>query len=220
MVCLNVPLLMLSNLVTFLSFSPVLDLDHRVLSPFVMSPVWSEGLTGMSLSPSRLEWQPLVEQSVFIASSSSPMSVWLGNECNWSFWYQWCVGPRVACGEGFLRSVPHHSLLELVKPRRRDLLGIIKPSSGKWKSDRLKQSCKCFMVWVIWKRPERCGYCSLWVFTGVILFNPVKKTHFNLGNLTHGKLRWKGNMANMQPVDWTKWKSFWEFCHLSQQHID
>lgn len=159
--------------------------------------VWSVGLalTGMSLSLSRVEWQPLVVQSVFIASSSSPKSVRLGNECNWSFWYQWCVRPCVACGEGFLRSVPHHPLLELVKPRRRDLLGIIEPSSGKWKSDRPKQSCKCFVLWVNWKRPKKtecCGYCSLWVFTGVILFYPVKKTHFNLGNLTHGKLRWKG----------------------------
>lgn len=62
------------------------------------------------------------------------------------FWYQWCAGLCVACGEGFRRSVPHHSLLELVKPRRRDLLGIIKPTSGKWKSDWPKQSCKCFML--------------------------------------------------------------------------
>ncbi len=170
--------------------------------------VWSFGLalTGMSLSLSRVEWQPLVVQTVFIASSSSPRSVWLGNECNWSFWYQWCVGPRVACGEGFLRSVPHHSLLELVRPRRRDLLGIIKPSSGKWKSDRPKQSCKCFMLWVNWKRPkktERCGYCSLWVFTGVILFYPVKKTHFNLGNLTHGKLRWKSLRQTCSQNEWS-----------------
>lgn len=112
--------------------------------------VWSFSLnqTGMSLSVSRVEWQPLVVQSVFIASSSSPKSVWLGNECNWAFCYQWCVGPRVACGKGFLRSVPHHSLLELVKHRRWDLLGIIKPSSGKWKSDWPKQSCKCFMLGV------------------------------------------------------------------------
>lgn len=159
--------------------------------------VWSFGLdkTGMSLTFSRVEWQALVLQSVFIASSSSPRSVWSRNECNWSFWYQCCVGPRVACGEGSQRSVPHHSLLELVKPRRRDLLGIIKASSGKWKLDRPKQSCKCFMLWVNWKKPkktERCGYYSLWVSTGVILFYAVKKTHFNLGNLTHGKLRWKG----------------------------
>ena len=131
---------------------------------FFMTVVWSKDLkfwsfgldqVGMSLALSRVEWQPLVVQSVFIASSSSPQSVRLGNECNWSFWYQCCVGPRVACGEGFLRSVPHHSLLELVKPRRQDLLGIIKPSSGKWKSDRPKQSCKCFMLWVNWKRPEK-----------------------------------------------------------------
>lgn len=36
------------------------------------------------------------------------------------------------------KSVPHHSLLELVRPGKRDLFGIIRPSSGKWKSDQQK----------------------------------------------------------------------------------
>lgn len=117
----------------------------------------------MSPSLPSVEWQPLVLQSVFITSSSFPKSVQLGSECNWSFWYQWCAGPRVACGKGFLKSVPHHSLLELAKPKRQGLLGIIKPSSGEWKSDRPKQSCKCFVLHVNWKRPktERTGFCSL-----------------------------------------------------------
>lgn len=39
----------------------------------------------MSHSFSRLEWQPLVVRSVFVASSFSPRSMRSGNECNWSF---------------------------------------------------------------------------------------------------------------------------------------
>lgn len=48
---------------------------------------WSFGLdqTGMSHSFSRVEWQPLVVRSVFVASSFSPRSMRSGNECNWSF---------------------------------------------------------------------------------------------------------------------------------------
>lgn len=44
--------------------------------------LWSRS---MSHSFSRLEWQPLVVQSVFVASSFSPRSMRSGNECNWSF---------------------------------------------------------------------------------------------------------------------------------------
>lgn len=156
----------------------------------------------MSPSPSRVEWQPLVVQSVFIASSSSPKSVWLGNECNWSFWYQWCVGPRVACGDGFLRSVPHRSLLELVKPRRRNLVGIIKPSFREMEIRPAKAKLQVLHVvselektWVDW---------MLWLllpFAGVILFYPVKETLFNLGNLTPGKLRWKGPWQTCSPKE-------------------
>lgn len=140
--------------------------------------VWSSSLNlpGMSLSLSRVEWQPLVAQSVFIASSSSPKSVWLENGCNWAFWYQWCVGPRVARGQGFLRSVPHHSLLELVKPRRQDLLGISKASWGKWKSEQPKQSYKGFVLGVNWKRPRREAACSFSLgfhMCAVILLRPV-----------------------------------------------
>lgn len=97
-------------------------LSHFILTQYGLQVLsFGPNLTEMSLSVSRVEWQPLVVQSVFIASLSSPRSVWLGNECNWSFWCQWRVGLLVACGKGFLRSVPHHSLLELVKPWRRDL---------------------------------------------------------------------------------------------------
>lgn len=103
------------------------------------------------------------------------------------------------------RSVPHHSLLELVKPRRWDLLGIIKPSSGKWKSDGQSEAASAVMVWVIWKRPKKTecrGYCSLWVFVRVILFNPVKKTHFKLGYLTKGKLSSTGIWQTCSLNDW------------------
>lgn len=44
------------------------------------------------------------------------------------------------------------------------------------------------------KKTEHSGYFSLWVSTGGILFYMVKKTHFNLGNLTHGRLNEKANV--------------------------
>lgn len=165
----------------------------------------------MSLSLSRDEWQPLVERSVFVASSSRPKSVWLGNKCNRSFWYQWCVGLRVACGRGFLRSVPHHSLLELVRPRKWDLLGITKALLRQMEI----RPASCYEWTGNGRRRPNAVVIVTFRFLPLILFNPVERTHFNLGNLTLGKFQWISPWQTCSPKR-MEWKKSGRVCHLSQ----
>lgn len=123
---------------------------------------WSFTLAemGMSLCFFKVEWQPLVVWHVFIASSFSPRSVRLGNECNESFWYQWCVGPCVACGKGFSEisapslPVETRQTLEMGSVRNyQPLLGQMEMRQVKAKLQELHIECEMERVltdWWLW----------------------------------------------------------------------
>lgn len=127
------------------------------------------------------EWQPLVVHSVFIASSSSPKCVW--------FWEFSVIDSFGIGGVLDLRSLWQRVFWDLCPitpcwnssdPRDGNLGGIMKPTSGKWKSERPEPSCKCFVFdWTgkDLKGSQRGGYWNLWIFQWCNCVSSLSRKH-------------------------------------------